>query len=96
MGPANPNHRLPPKMLEAITYGNSENGEHGKRAKLEIPGSVIEHTNISPPDDLETHTDSVVTIHLFNDNEYFVTESVQPCDERTVYVADKSEIDDLF
>jgi len=93
MNPANPNHRLPPKMLEAMTSGNSENGEHGKRSKVEIAGSVIESTNILPPDDSNTYADSGATIHLFNNKKYFVFDSLKPCDKRTVYLADKSEVD---
>jgi len=79
-------------MLEAMTSGNYENGEHGKRAKVESAWSVIERTNISQREDSNTYADSGATIHLFNKKKYFVTESLKPCDKRILDLADKSEV----
>lgn len=94
LNPENPNNKLTPKMLAAMSSNNS--GEKKKslkdknKNKVELAGSVVEKTTITPPKDLKTYADSGATIHCFYDKTLFTAGSLVNCDERTILFADKT------
>lgn len=87
LNPDNPNHRLPPKMLEAITSKKTgalivqkpdppshSTGSSSKstKPKVEFTGSMLESTSVQPPSDSRTYADSGATVHCFNSLSLFV------------------------
>ena len=95
LNPANPNNRLPPKVRERFAphskkTGASSTGNRKDKGKVEIVGATVEKTTLSPPHDLRSYADSGATVHCFHSEIAFVPGSLESCDERTIFLADKT------
>ena len=99
LNPDNPNNKLPPKvrqLFSAQTKKADAGGASGKGSaksnKMEIAGAMVEKTTISPPCDLRSYADSGATVHCFHSDLAFVPGSLEPCETRTVMLADKRSV----
>lgn len=98
MNSANPNHKLSLKMLKAMTPKPMQKGSGLSKkpatvGKVELAGSIVERTTISPPEELRTFADCGATIHCFLNVSFFVPESLKCCDRRTVLLVDKTAVE---
>ena len=102
LNPANPDHKIPPKLLEVMNGGEKKStggnkGGSGKGPKVEIAGAVVENrvekTTLTPPSDNRTYADSGATVHCFHSKSAFVPGSLHSCPTSTVLLADKTSVD---